>query len=164
MELKKWNDRINEVKEYMKTEDFLLNEDAEDIKSIILYQIGRKCPLNGDIKGHRMRAWNSVLLTLRETNYHNCGCGKDRTPLAIKELLDNIRPQLISFYYNTPLITTFYRKGSKENRTYHTHNTAEEYADYQQNMLRLKLMKMYREGRIDITGDSITIINEGEEE
>ena len=165
MNLEKWNDRTDRIKEYLETDDFLLNKDAEEMKKVILFNINSKCPLNVDIEVFRKRCWNTILLLIREdANYHSCDCGKDRTPLAIRELLDNIRPQLISFYYNTPLLTTFYRKGREENRTYHTHSTAEEYADYQQNMLRLKLNKMYREGRIDITDDIITIVNEVNED
>ena len=164
MNLEKWTERINMIKEYVETNDFLLNKDAEDIKTIILHQINRKCPLNADIELFRKKIWTSIQQLLKEDeNYYRCDCGRNRTPPAIQKLLDDMRPHWVDFYNTVPLMATFYRKGRKEIKTYHLHDTAEEYADYEHKLLRLKLMRMYEEGRINIT-DDITIVKEVNED
>tara|TARA_R110000824_G_scaffold22878_1_gene83082 strand:- start:29 stop:529 length:501 start_codon:yes stop_codon:yes gene_type:complete len=165
MNLEKWNERTDMVKEYIETDGFLLNEDAEDIKKVILHFINRECPLDADIELFRKKTWSGIqqLLSMDE-NYHSCDCGRNRTPPAIQKLLDDMRPHWVDFYNTVPLMATFYRKGRKEIKTYHLHDTAEEYADYQHKILRLKLMRMYEEGRIDITDDIITIVNEVNED
>ena len=164
MNLEKWTERINMIKEYVETNDFLLNKDAEDIKTIILHQINRKCPLNADIELFRKKIWTSIQQLLKEDeNYYSCDFGRNRTPPAIQKLLDDMRPHWVDFYNTVPLMATFYRKGRKEIKTYHLHDTAEEYADYEHKLLRLKLMRMYEEGRINIT-DDITIVKEVNED
>tara|TARA_R100001244_G_scaffold58681_1_gene49530 strand:+ start:167 stop:652 length:486 start_codon:yes stop_codon:yes gene_type:complete len=158
MNLEKWNERTSRVKEYLETDGFLLNEDAEDIKKVILHFINRKCPLNADIELFRKKTWSGIqqLLSMDE----NYGCECSQTPPAIQKLLDDMMPHWVDFYNNTPLIATFYRRGRKEIKTYHLHDTAGDYAKYQSSMMRAKLINMYREGRIDITDDIITIVKE----